>query len=86
MKNILYFNFVPGTRNGLSLLLNVEQYEHMRGPQNDAGVKVSNILSNCNISTWEVLRMMLVSNNKQYEKIRGSQKDAGVKVNNILSN
>ena len=29
----------PG--NALSLLLNVEQYEYMRGPQNDAGVKVN---------------------------------------------
>ncbi len=30
----------PGERSGLSLVLNVEQYEYMRGPQNDAGVKV----------------------------------------------
>ncbi len=30
----------PGLRAGLSLVLNVEQYEYMRGPQNDAGVKV----------------------------------------------
>ena len=30
----------PGTGFGLSLILNVEQYEYMRGPQNDAGIKV----------------------------------------------
>ena len=35
--------FSQGSRSGLSLLLNVEQYEHMRGPQSDAGVKVNNI-------------------------------------------
>ena len=29
-----------GSRNGLSLILNVEQYEYMRGPQDDAGIKV----------------------------------------------
>lgn len=29
-----------GSRYGLELILNVEQYEHMRGPQNDAGAKV----------------------------------------------
>ena len=34
----------PGSHSGLKLVLNVEQYEHMRGPQNDAGVKVNNIL------------------------------------------
>ena len=40
-----YFAFSsPGSRSGLSLVLNVEQYEHIRGPQNDAGVKVNNIL------------------------------------------
>ncbi len=31
----------PGSNAGLSLVLNVEQYEYMRGPQNDAGIKVS---------------------------------------------
>ena len=30
-----------GSKSGLSLVLNVEQYEYMRGPQNDAGIKVS---------------------------------------------
>ena len=30
-----------GSKNGLSLILNVEQYEYMKGPQTDAGVKVS---------------------------------------------
>ena len=32
---------MTGSTNGLSLILNVEQYEYMRGPQSDAGVKVS---------------------------------------------
>ena len=36
----------PGSRSGLSLVLNVEQYEYMRGPNNDAGVKVDTILLN----------------------------------------
>jgi hypothetical protein len=36
--------FVDDTSRGLSLILNVEQYEHMRGPQNDAGVKVTGSL------------------------------------------
>ncbi len=30
-----------GSSNGLSLILNIEQYEYMKGPQTDAGVKVS---------------------------------------------
>ena len=30
-----------GSRFGLALTLNIEQYEYMRGPQSDAGVKVS---------------------------------------------
>ena len=29
-----------GSRFGLALTLNIEQYEYMRGPQSDAGVKV----------------------------------------------
>ncbi len=29
-----------GSGSALSLILNMEQYEYMRGPQNDAGVKV----------------------------------------------
>ena len=37
---------VDETASALSLILNVEQYEHMRGPQNDAGMKVQvNLLS-----------------------------------------
>ena len=42
----------PGTRSGLSIVLNVEQYEYMRGPNNDAGVKVRH--SKPNIS-WILL-------------------------------
>ena len=34
------FVTISGSRSGLSLLLNVEQYEYMRGPQNVAGIKV----------------------------------------------
>ena len=30
----------PGSSVGLSLVLNVEQYEYMRGPNSDAGIKV----------------------------------------------
>ena len=30
-----------GAGLGLSLILNLEQYEYMNGPQNDAGIKVS---------------------------------------------
>ena len=33
---------IPGPNNALTLQLNVEQYEIMRGPQFDAGVKVTN--------------------------------------------
>ena len=32
--------YVDDTAYALSLILNVEQYEHMRGPQSDAGIKV----------------------------------------------
>ena len=32
--------FLTGSRFGLSLTLNIEQYEYMLGPQSDAGVKV----------------------------------------------
>ena len=34
-------HLVPGSNNALTLFLNVEQYEMMRGPQIDAGVKVN---------------------------------------------
>ena len=37
---ILLIVFLEGTANSLNLVLNIEQYEHMRGPQQDAGVKV----------------------------------------------
>ena len=30
-----------GSRFGLSLTINIEQYEYMRGPQSDAGIKVN---------------------------------------------
>ena len=33
---------IPGPINALTLQLNIEQYEIMRGPQSDAGVKVNN--------------------------------------------
>ena len=41
------FFCISGSSSGLSLILNVEQYEYMRGPQNDAGVKVNNIFVIC---------------------------------------
>jgi len=37
-------NVMLGSRFGLSLTLNIEQYEYMKGPQNDAGIKVVNQL------------------------------------------
>ena len=46
-----YFGFwISGSTSGLRLIVNVEQYEHMRGPQNDAGVKVNTVLTILNIS------------------------------------
>ena len=37
----VFDSWFAGPQNGLSLILNVEQYEYMRGPQIDAGVKVN---------------------------------------------
>ena len=37
---------LSGSSNALELLLNVEQYEIMKGPQIDTGVKVNNIILN----------------------------------------
>ena len=34
--------FPGGRRSGLKLVINVEQYEYMKGPQDDSGVKVFN--------------------------------------------
>ena len=31
---------LAGSEHGLSLILNLEQYEYMKGPNNDAGIKV----------------------------------------------
>ena len=33
--------FFLGARHGLSLVLNIEQYEHIEGASRDAGVKVT---------------------------------------------
>ena len=38
VNNILFLP--PGPSGGLKLLLNIEKYEHMRGPNMDSGVKV----------------------------------------------
>ena len=39
--NVVSCEFLfTGTKNALKLLLNIEQYEYMRGPQIDTGVKV----------------------------------------------
>ena len=44
------------------MILNVEQYEYMRGPQNDAGIKVRhnffNNISACNI-VWIFLGIVI---------------------------
>ena len=32
--------FFIGSRNGLSVVLNIESYEYMAGPNNEAGVKL----------------------------------------------
>ena len=36
----MYLPKHTGSGSGLSLILNVEYYEYMKGPQNDTGVKV----------------------------------------------
>ena len=36
----MYLTIFTGPGSGLSLILNVEYYEYMKGPQTDAGVKV----------------------------------------------
>ena len=33
--------FVDDTAYGLRMMLNVEQYEHMKGPTSDAGIRVT---------------------------------------------
>ena len=38
--NIFYEHLVTGSRFGLTLTLNIEQYEYMVGPNTDAGIKV----------------------------------------------
>ena len=39
----LYNPILTGARKGFSVTLNVEQYEYMKGPQTEAGVKVSEV-------------------------------------------
>ena len=53
-------NTLSGSRSGLSLLLNIEQYEHMMGSQSDAGVKVSSFLLTINIKEVKINRLMLM--------------------------
>ncbi len=36
----MFKHLFPGSANGLSLLINVEMYEYMKGPHIDAGIKV----------------------------------------------
>ena len=38
--NCLHQRLVPGSSFGLSLVLNIEQYEYMSGANTDAGIKV----------------------------------------------
>ena len=40
-KEPIYTVEQAGAQSKLELVLNAETYEHMRGPQNDAGIKVS---------------------------------------------
>ena len=40
-----------GSRFGLALTLNIEQYEYMRGPQSDAGVKVREKIQWCPVNS-----------------------------------
>ena len=39
---ISYVEIIAGSRYGLSLTLNIEQYEYTRGLKNYAGIKVGN--------------------------------------------
>ena len=41
------FCFSPGTSFGLQLVLNVEQYEYISGPNSDVGLKVCFSLVQC---------------------------------------
>ena len=41
----MYLTIYTGLGSGLSLILNVEYYEYMKGPQTDAGVKVEILCS-----------------------------------------
>ncbi len=46
-----------GSRFGLALTLNIEQYEYMRGPQSDAGVKVRACVCVCEwVGGWVGVR------------------------------
>ena len=40
----LCFEYLSGAKSGLSLVVNIEEYEYMKGPTSDAGVKVIFIL------------------------------------------
>ena len=48
-------NVVLGSRFGLSLTLNIEQYEYMIGPQSDAGIKVSQTVAQ---ALWLLIKLM----------------------------
>ena len=56
---------ISGSLNALRLLLNVEQYEIMRGPQIDAGVKVIHFVSyalvNKDVSYYIARRVVILT-------------------------
>ena len=52
---------ISGSRFGLSLTLNIEQYEYMRGPQSDAGIKVGICIVKMEMN-WELIQNTLCIN------------------------
>ena len=55
ISGVLMLPFFLGARHGLSLVLNIEQYEHIEGASRDAGVKVT-LLSEGRSSTQYVFK------------------------------
>ena len=41
MALLAKFSYISGASSGLSLTLNIEEYNYMPGPQTDSGVKVT---------------------------------------------
>ena len=50
----MYLTMSTGPGSGLNLILNVEYYEYMKGPQTDAGVKVEILCSVLRVAiSWD---------------------------------